>query len=223
MVKISFWNVLPIICIVLVQRVGMHQIAHIRGGLLFEKPLAEAVMINPSYRTYVRPLDLTPFETASNNILSLIDAYDTFCTKLRHTLGEGAINNTDSSYDYNLRLIPQVVYANAKSACMKIGGRLPEVRHKHEHHILYKHMMTHNIRSIPAGVWLDVPLKTLRYLSDDELVTSWSHLQVEKKGKTTRVGFDYLDNTYMEVFQYERHDVQLHLHLYSDVTKENNT
>ena len=62
-------------------KIAANPIAEMKGGLIFERPLPQAVMVNPQSITFSRELDLNPFIQASNTIKEITFKYVSFCNK----------------------------------------------------------------------------------------------------------------------------------------------
>jgi len=144
----------------------------VRGGLVFERPLAQAVSVNPQTVTFMRALDLQPFELASKQLAMMTTNYRLFCGIVQ-SIAPRIKSKKGSVYEFKLvRSEAPMNIAESLPFCNKLGGRLPEIRDPISFNQIYNYAKTHSIDLFPAGMHFDRDYQTYKYNSDQATVVS---------------------------------------------------
>jgi len=140
---------------------------YVRGGLVFEKPLPQAVMVNPQVVTFSRALDLSPFLEASKEISLMTKRYIQFCDIIK-AMTPTLTDKTSRAYNFKIHVSTKWMRdSEAIPYCKKLGGRLPEARDEASMQALWNTAKAYNFSRFPAGVYFDQAHDTYRFLSDD--------------------------------------------------------
>jgi hypothetical protein len=198
--------------------------AELRSGLLYEKDVDKAVIINPDYITFHRVIPLKHIDEAVNLIQTFADRYQEFCTGVK-SLTKLPTDEADAeSYDDKYKIYTQNWYTrDSEYLCAKRGLIRPEIRSLEDLHTLRILAHDYQIEYIPAGVkWSEannqyqfdtddtraeaIITKTGVYLYTGEIRTYDINQDLKTRMKHTGglhvYHFGKLETTYLEIEQY---------------------
>jgi len=143
--------------------------AEIRSGLLFIKDIEHQVIINPSYHTFIRRINLKDLDTTVQLAQDTLASYRQFCD----TIHEALANDTKKALRTKQQKfsISTLTYEinDAPKVCARMSNSLPEIRTEEDKIELYNMALETKTENIYAGLFYDTDDKVFKFSSDHTL------------------------------------------------------
>jgi len=148
-------KIILFIILILSHHTATQKTAEIKSGLLFERNTDQPTLINPTYYTFTRRIDLKPIQDSVKLAQKFTDTYEKFCKQTNEIVSGTYADVYVRRYTYKTRYtISEITHnlSDAARVCARDENILPQITSLSELRMIQEIAHDYNVTFFPAGI-----------------------------------------------------------------------